>query len=167
MQSIKTYTLSVNARQYELELAADIPLLWILRDHIHLTGTKYACGVGQCGACTVLLGNQPVLSCQLTAEQVNGQKITTIEGLSEGLSGSLSGNSSGQKLHPVQQLWLDEDVSQCGYCQSGQIMMAASLFMQEAVPDKEQVDRVMSKVLCRCGTYSRIRKAIDRLIAAS
>ncbi len=154
MQNTKTYTFSVNATQHKLELAPDIPLLWILRDHIHLTGTKYACGAGQCGACTVLLNNQPVLSCQLTAEQINNQVIITIEGLSE------------HGLHPVQQAWLDEDVSQCGYCQSGQIMMAASLLMQETVPDKAQIDRVMSKVLCRCGTYSRIKKAINRLIAA-
>ena len=155
MQSIKTYTFSVNAKQYKLELAPDIPLLWILRDHIHLTGTKYACGMGQCGACTVLLDNKPVLSCQLTAEQIKGQKITTIEGLSE------------HQLHPVQQAWLDEGVSQCGYCQSGQIMMAASLFMQKTLPDEKQINQAMSKVLCRCGTYSRIKQAIDRLIAAS
>jgi len=155
MQASRTFTFSVNARQYEFDLAPDMPLLWILRDYVRLTGTKYGCGVGQCGACTVLLGDKPVMSCQLTAEQINGQKITTIEGLADA------------GLHPVQQAWVDEDVVQCGYCQSGQIMMAASLFMQEKPPSEQQIDLAMSKVICRCGTYTRIKKAITRLIESA
>jgi isoquinoline 1-oxidoreductase subunit alpha len=152
MENIKTYTFSINNKQVSLDLPEDIPLLWILRDHLQLTGTKFSCGIGQCGACTVLIDNQAVFSCQLTAEEINGKNITTIEGIS----------SNG--LHPVQQAWLDNEVSQCGYCQSGQILTAISLFTQNPAPDKDEINRVMSKVLCRCGTYTRIKKAISQLI---
>jgi len=152
MQTRKSYTFLINNKEYTLELPSDIPLLWILRDHIKLTGTKYGCGTGQCGACTVLINNKAVLSCQLSADQINGQNITTIEGLSE------------QGLHSVQQAWVDDNVPQCGYCQSGQIMTAVSLLMQNPAPDNNEVDRAMSKVLCRCGTYTRVKKTITRLM---
>jgi len=152
MQSIKTYTFSINNKSYSLELPADIPLLWILRDHLKLSGTKYGCGVGQCGACTVLINDNAVFSCLVTAEQINGKNITTIEGLSD------------NGLHPVQQAWKDANIPQCGYCQSGQIMTAVALLMQQPKPDTDEVDRMMSTVLCRCGTYTRIRETLTQLL---
>lgn len=143
-------TLNVNGRRIEVDVAPDTPLLWVLRDTLGLTGTKYGCGMALCGACTVHLEGQPIRSCSLPVSAAAEQSITTIEGLSENLS------------HPVQQAWLEIDVPQCGYCQSGQIMSAAALLAQNPTPDDQDIDAAMSGNLCRCGTYPRIRKAIHR-----
>jgi isoquinoline 1-oxidoreductase alpha subunit len=127
----------------------DTPLLWAIRDSIGLTGTKYGCGIQQCGACTVLIGKRPVRSCGITVGEVAGKDITTIEGLSP------------DSRHPVQLAWVEEQVPQCGYCQSGQIMAASSLLERNPNPTDQEIDRAMLN-LCRCGTYPRIRKAIHR-----
>ena len=141
--------LNVNGRRIEVEADADTPLLWVLRDLIGLTGTKFGCGMAQCGACTVLVGSQAVRSCTLPASAVAEQPITTIEGL-----------SANGKLHPVQQAWIDADVVQCGYCQSGQVMSAVALLKSTPKPTDADIDSAMSGNICRCGTYPRIRKAI-------
>lgn len=141
------YTLSVNNRVVSVEADADTPLLWILRDHLNLTGTKYGCGVAQCGACTVHLNGNPVRSCLLPVSAVANGKVGTIEGLGE------------KGDHPVQQAWEELDVSQCGYCQSGQIMAAVSLLKRNPKPTDEDIDNAMTNI-CRCGTHVRIRKAI-------
>jgi isoquinoline 1-oxidoreductase subunit alpha len=143
--------LDVNTQQYELDVDSSTPLLWVLREQLGLTGAKYACGLGACGSCTVLIDGRAVLSCNTPVSSVIGKKIITIEGL-----------ASAEALHPVQQAWLDENVPECGYCQSGQILTAVSLLQQYPNPDDRTIDDVMSKVLCRCGTYLRIRKAIKR-----
>lgn len=145
--------LLVNGKQQEVDVAADTPLLWVLRDHIGLTGTKYGCGIAACGACTVLVDGQPVRSCITPASSVSGKKITTIEGLSPG------------HKHPVQQAWIVEDVPQCGYCQSGQILAAVALLSAKPKPTDQDIDDAMSGVLCRCGTYVRIRRAIKKAAA--
>lgn len=144
-------TLIVNQKEHELDIDPDTPLLWALRDHLGLTGTKYGCGEGLCGACTVHLDGQVLRSCSITVAEVEGQSITTIEGLSD-----------GDEVHPVQQAWIEKDVPQCGYCQSGQMMAAAALIAEEPDPSEEDIDRGMSGNICRCGTYGRIRKAIRR-----
>ena len=141
--------LTVNSKKYELDVDSDTPLLWILRDTLNLTGTKYGCGIQQCGSCTVLVHGRPVRSCGVTLEEVAGKDILTIEGLSEDNS------------HPVQQAWIAEQVPQCGYCQSGQILTAVALLNKNTKPDEQTVNRTMN-VLCRCGTYPRIRKAITK-----
>ena len=141
--------LTVNSKKYELDVDSDTPLLWILRDTLNLTGTKYGCGIQQCGSCTVLVNGGPVRSCGVTLEEVSGKDILTIEGLSEDNS------------HPVQQAWIAEQVPQCGYCQSGQILTAVALLNRNTKPDEQTVNRTMN-VLCRCGTYPRIRKAITK-----
>ena len=141
--------LTVNSKKYELDVDSDTPLLWILRDTLNLTGTKYGCGIQQCGSCTVLVHGRPVRSCGVTLEEVAGKDILTIEGLSEDNS------------HPVQQAWIAEQVPQCGYCQSGQILTAVALLNRNTKPDEQTVNRTMN-VLCRCGTYPRIRKAITK-----
>ncbi|MEE9299122.1 MAG: (2Fe-2S)-binding protein, partial [Acidimicrobiia bacterium] len=143
-------TLRVNGTTRRVDVEPDTPLLWVLRDHLGLTGTKYGCGIAECGACTVHLDGEAELSCQLSVARAAGREITTIEGLSEDLS------------HPVQQAWIAEDVPQCGYCQSGQIMTAAALLSQNPAPGDDEIDRAMSAVLCRCGTYQRIRQAVHR-----
>ena len=143
-----SYQFIVNNKNYTVESEPDMPLLWALRDSLDLTGTKYGCGVNTCGACTVLLNNRSVRSCQVTVKACNGQSITTIEGLSE--DGS----------HPVQKAWEQAAVPQCGYCQSGQMMTLVGLLNQNKRPSDEQVNAVMSQNLCRCGTYHRIRQAI-------
>ncbi len=140
--------LIVNGRAYEVDLPDDVPLLWVLRDGIGLTGTKYGCGVAACGACTVHVNGQAVRSCQLPLGEVAGE-ITTIEGL--GAAGALSA---------IQQAWVDNQVAQCGYCQSGQIMQAAALLAENPDPDDAEIDAAMQGNLCRCGTYPRIRAAI-------
>lgn len=145
------YTLSVNRRRHTVEAPADMPLLWVLRDLIGLTGTKYGCGTGQCRACTVHLNGAAIFSCQIPVSGAAGQEITTIEGLA----------ASGT-LHPVQQAWIDEDVPQCGYCQAGQIMSAVALLSQNPNPSDQDIDGAMYGNLCRCGTYNRIRRAIRR-----
>jgi len=141
--------LTVNSKKYELDVDSDTPLLWVLRDTLNLTGTKYGCGIQQCGSCTVLVEGRLVRSCGVTLEEVAGKNILTIEGLSDDNS------------HPVQQAWIAEQVPQCGYCQSGQILTAVALLNKNTKPDEQTVNRTMN-VLCRCGTYPRIRKAITK-----
>ena len=141
--------LKINNKKHQVNVEEDTPLLWAIRDSIGLTGTKYGCGIQQCGACTVLLGKRPVRSCGITVGEVAGKDITTIEGLSSDSS------------HPVQLAWVEEQVPQCGYCQSGQIMAASSLLERNPNPTDQEIDRAMLN-LCRCGTYPRIRKAIHR-----
>lgn len=143
-------TLSVNGTPRPVELAPDTPLLWALRDTLALTGTKFGCGIGSCGSCTVLLDGAPVRSCQVTVAEVAGRKVTTIEGLSP--DGS----------HPVQRAWIADEVPQCGYCQSGQIVAAAALLARKPRPTDADIDAAMDGILCRCGTYERIRRAIHR-----
>ena len=145
-------TLDVNGRTYNVNAAPDTPLLWVLRDELGLTGTKYGCGVAQCGACTVLLDGQAMRSCQTPIAAVGAMKVTTIEGLGG--------------THPLQAAWVKHDVPQCGYCQSGQIMSAAALLKAKPKPTDEEIDRAMSANLCRCGTYQRIRNAIRSLATA-
>ncbi len=143
-------TLRVNGQEATVDVSPDMPLLWVLRDTLGLTGTKFGCGIGACGACTVLLDGKATRSCTLRVSQVGDREITTIEGLSP----------NGD--HPLQQAWLDENVSQCGYCQPGQIMTAAALLADTPHPTDEEIDAAMSGNLCRCGTYQRIRRAIHR-----
>ena len=142
-------TLTVNGKQHTLNLDLETPLLWVLRDHLKLHGTKYGCGIQQCGACTVLIGKRPVRSCGITVGEVAGKDITTIEGLSE------------DSKHPVQLAWIEEQVPQCGYCQSGQILTAVALLSRDKNPTDETINRRMNGH-CRCGTYPRIKKAIRR-----
>jgi len=142
--------LLVNGQEHELTADPAMPLLWVLRDLLGLTGTKYGCGISLCGACTVLADGEPVRSCTTPLSEVSGKKITTIEGLSQ------------DRSHPVQQAWIEEQVPQCGYCQSGQILSAVALLARKPRPSDADVDQAMSGVLCRCGTYPRIRRAIRR-----
>lgn len=144
------YTLHVNGRTQTLDVPADTPLLWVLREDLKLTGTKFGCGIGICRACTVHLDGAAAPSCQMTVAQADGHKITTIEGLET------------TEAKALQQAWIDLDVPQCGYCQSGQIMTAAALLKDEAHPTDADVKSAMSANLCRCGTYNRIRAAIHR-----
>ena len=141
--------LKINGKNRLVDVEEDTPLLWAIRDTVGLTGTKYGCGIQQCGACTVLIGKRPVRSCGITVGEVAGKDITTIEGLSE------------DSKHPVQLAWVEEQVPQCGYCQSGQIMAAVSLLERKPNQTDQEIDRAMLN-LCRCGTYPRIRKAIHR-----
>jgi isoquinoline 1-oxidoreductase alpha subunit len=143
-------TLIVNGESRTVDVSPDTPLLWVLRDELGLTGTKYGCGKALCGACTVLLNGAPVRSCVMPVSAVSGSRITTIEGLSP--DGS----------HPVQKAWLEEDVPQCGYCQPGQMLVAAALLEQNDDPSDDDIDAALSGVLCRCGTHARIRRAIHR-----
>lgn len=142
------FQLTINGQTKEVEADASTPLLWILRDHLKMVGTKFGCGIAQCGACTVLLNGNAIRSCQLPVSAVGNQKVTTIEGLSD--DGS----------HPLQQAWVEVDVPQCGYCQAGQIMQAASLLNQNSNPTDEEIETVMNGNICRCGTYLRIKEAI-------
>ncbi len=146
-------TLSVNGRNVEVDVDPNTPLLWVLRDHLKLVGTKFGCGIAQCGACTVHLNGVAVRSCILPVSSVADQAVTTIEGLS----------TTG--THPVQEAWLEHDVPQCGYCQAGQIMSAAALLSQTASPSDEQIDTAMNGNICRCGTYTRIHAAIKTAAA--
>jgi isoquinoline 1-oxidoreductase alpha subunit len=142
--------LNVNNQSHNVDAEPDMPLLWVLRDLLHLTGTKYGCGMAQCGACTVHLNGEAVRSCVTPVRRAENQKIITIEGLSNNTS------------HPLQRAWQEEDVPQCGYCQSGQIMAAAVLLREKPDPTDQDIDDAMSGNICRCGTYQRIRKAIHR-----
>ena len=142
--------LSVNRKEYETEADPNTPLLWVIRDDIGLTGTKFGCGVAQCGACTVHVNGEAKRSCVTPVKATVGAEITTIEGISSDLS------------HPLQKAWIAEDVPQCGYCQSGQIMSAAILLKENKKPTDEDIDHAMSGIICRCGTYNRIRAAIKR-----
>ena len=147
--------LNVNGQERTIEgVADDTPLLWVLRDELKLVGTKFGCGIAQCGACTVHLNGSPVRSCSIPASAVAGQKITTVEGLAD-----------GAVLSALQQAWIDHDVAQCGYCQAGQLMTATALLKQHPNPTDAQIDQVMTN-FCRCGTYVRIRKAIHAAAAA-
>ena len=141
--------LTVNGKQHSLDVDPSTPLLWVLRDHLNLVGTKYGCGMAQCGACTVHLEGTPVRSCSTPLSAANGKSVTTIEGLA--VNGDLT---------PVQQAWVDLDVPQCGYCQAGQIMSATALLAKNAMPTDADIDAAMSGNYCRCGTYNRIRAAI-------
>lgn len=144
-------TLTINGKAAEVDADPNTPLLWVLRDHLHLTGTKYGCGMAQCGACTVHLDGQAIRSCVTPVSAVSGKQVTTIEGLAE--------QTLGKK---VQQAWQEVDVPQCGYCQSGQIMAATALLQQNPKPDDAQITAAMEGNLCRCGTYNRIRAAIHK-----
>ena len=142
------FILKINGQTQEVDVDSTTPMLWVLRDHVKLVGTKYGCGIAQCGACTVHLGDNAVRSCQLPVSAVGEQEITTIEGLSE----------NGD--HPVQKAWLEIDVPQCGYCQAGQIMSASALLKRDPNPSDEEIESAMNGNICRCGTYTRIKKAI-------
>ncbi|MCU0395455.1 MAG: (2Fe-2S)-binding protein [Chitinophagaceae bacterium] len=143
-----TYELTVNGRKHTVDVAEDTPLLWVLRDHLRLLGTKYGCGAGQCGACTVLLGNNAVRACSLPIASIKERAVTTIEGLSE------------KGDHPLQLAWDEVDVPQCGYCQAGQIMTAAALLRRTPKPTVQQIENALHGNLCRCGAYHRIREAV-------
>lgn len=148
-----TYTLHINGKPIAIQADEKMPLLWVIRDIIGLTGTKFGCGIAQCGACTVLLNGNPIRSCSIPASAVVNQPVTTIEGLSPDNS------------HPVQKAWLAEQVPQCGYCQSGQILAAAALLNKIAHPSDKDIDSAMQGNICRCGCYPRIRKAIKTAAA--
>src|ERR1700731_215920 len=141
---------SVNGKHVDLDVDPSTPLLWVIRDSLRLTGTKYGCGMAQCGACTVHIDGEAVRSCVAPVSRAEGKKITTIEGISPDLT------------HPLQLAWIEIDVPQCGYCQSGQIMSAAVLLAENSAPNDEDIDEAMSGNICRCGTYPRIRRAIHR-----
>lgn len=145
-----SFSLSVNGKQHELIVPPDMPLLWVLRDALGLTGTKYGCGIGLCGACTVHLDGQAVRSCQTSVSTIGSRKVTTIEGL------------SANRSHPVQRAWIVEQIPQCGFCQSGQIMQAAALLTKNPHATREEIDQAMTGNICRCATYQRIRRAIER-----
>ena len=146
--------ITINGKRQSFEAEPAMPLLWLLRDLAGLTGTKYGCGAGLCGACTVHLDGKPVRSCMVPASQAAGHAVTTIEGV------------SADRSHPVQRAWIAEDVPQCGYCQAGQIMSAVALLAETPKPSDEQIDAAMAGNLCRCGTYQRIRRAIHRAAGA-
>ena len=139
-------TLNINGKDHTLQVSEDVPLLWVIREHLQLTGTKFGCGISQCGACTVHVDGQPMRSCQLRVGRMAGRKITTIEGIAED--------------HPVKQAWIDIQVPQCGYCQSGQIMSAVALVEKNSDPSEQEIIQAMEGNLCRCGTYTRIKTAI-------
>lgn len=142
------YNLRINEKNYEVDVEDDTPLLWVIRDHLGLVGTKYSCGIAQCGACTVHINGEATFSCTLPISSVGNDKVTTIEGLSE------------EGDHPVQKAWNEVDVAQCGYCQAGQIMNAASFLKKNPKPTLEEIDNAMNRNLCRCGTYHKIREAV-------
>ena len=148
------FNLNINGTSREVEVDPATPLLWVLRDHLNLVGTKYGCGIAQCGSCTVHLGNVATRSFMLPVSAVGNQQVTTIEGLSE------------QGDHPVQKAWLEVDVPQCGYCQAGQIMQAAALLKSNPNPSDEEIEGAMNGNICRCGTYVRIKKAIQMAAAS-
>lgn len=150
------FTLKINGKSHQIsDIDPDTPILWVLRDTLGLVGTKFGCGVAQCGACTIHLDGSAVRSCSMPVSAVAGMSITTIEGLA----------SEGGELHPLQQAWIDNDVPQCGYCQAGQIMSAAALLASNPQPTDAQIDSAMSGNLCRCGTYHRVKKSIHDVAA--
>lgn len=144
------YSLRVNGQTHQVDVEPDTPLLWVLRDAIGLTGTKYGCGAGQCGSCTVHIDGAAIRSCRTEVSQVGNRDVTTIEGL------------GASALHAVQKAWIAEEVVQCGYCQSGQLMAAAALLTSNPKPTDRDIDRAMNGIICRCGTYERVRKGIHR-----
>lgn len=141
----------LNGSAVEVDVESDTPLLWVIRDTLGFTGTKFGCGMGLCGACTVHMNGNAIRSCSMPVSAIAGQKVTTIEGL-----------GSESHLHPVQEAWIEESVPQCGYCQSGQIMSATALLKQNPMPSEDDIKNFMSGNICRCGTYPKIRKAISR-----
>lgn len=143
------FTIKVNGQKHQLDVDSDTPILWVLRDHLKLVGTKYGCGIAQCGACTIHLNGNSIRSCSLPISAVGDKEVTTIEGLSE----------NGD--HPVQKAWLEHDVPQCGYCQAGQIMNAAAFLEKNPDPSSDEIATAMNGNICRCGTYTRINKAIQ------
>lgn len=143
-----TFNLKINGEEHRVDVDPATPLLWVIRDHVKLLGTKYGCGIAQCGACTVHLGDTAIRSCMLTVSSVGNQEVTTIEGLSE------------QGDHPVQKAWIEVDVPQCGYCQAGQIMTASAFLKQNSNPTDAEIEMAMNGNICRCGTYLRIKKAV-------
>ena len=147
--------LKINGKSHAIDVDPTTPLLWVIRDYVGLTGTKFGCGIAQCGACTVHLNGKAIRSCVTPVRVAMDQEITTIEGLGD-----------AQQLHPLQQAWIDEQVPQCGYCQSGQIMSAAALLDSNPSPSDADIDRAMAGIICRCGTYPRIRKGIKRAALA-
>lgn len=149
--------LTVNSKKYEVNVDPSTPVLWVLRDHLNLIGTKFGCGVGACGACTIHLNGRALKSCQLPVSAVGGQAITTIEGIVD----------ENTDLHPVQKAWLELDVAQCGYCQTGQIMAAVALLKSKPNPTDEDIDAAMTGNICRCGTYIRIKAAIHQAAKSS
>jgi aerobic-type carbon monoxide dehydrogenase small subunit (CoxS/CutS family) len=173
------YSIIVNGRSRTVDVEADTPLLWVLRDTLGLTGTKFGCGQGVCGACTVHEAGRAVRSCSMAIADAAGKSFTTIEGLApsgargdtpatsgpHGANGAKGANASAH-LHPIQQAWLDEDVAQCGYCQPGMIMTASALLASTKSPTDADIDAAMSDSVCRCGTYNRMRAAIKRAAAA-
>ena len=146
----KQFQIKVNEKKFAVEVEPDTPLLWVLRDSLTLTGTKFGCGLGVCGACTVHVNGEAVRSCQISVSATEGKSVTTIEGL------------SADGSHPVQKAWLTEEVAQCGYCQPGQIMQACALLSKNRNPSDAAINEAMADNICRCGTYQRIRKAIKR-----
>ena len=149
-------TLTINGERHDIDVDPSTPLLWVIREQTGLTGTKFGCGIAQCGACTVHLNGSPIRSCVTPVQVATNQSVTTIEGIGSKETG----------LHAIQQAWIDEQVPQCGYCQSGQIMSAVALLSNNPAPTDEDIDRAMSGNICRCGTYPRIRKGIKRAAAS-
>jgi isoquinoline 1-oxidoreductase subunit alpha len=143
-------SLKINGKSYKIDVPPDTPLLWVIREHLQLTGTKFGCGVGECGCCTVHINGQAEKSCLLPVREAQGKTITTIEGLPED--------------HPVKRAWIQEQVPQCGYCQPGQMMQAAALLQEEPAPSEEKILQTMDEILCRCGTYPRIKKALQTAV---
>ena len=143
-----SFTLNINGKAHTVQVDGDVPLLWVIREYLQLTGTKFGCGIAQCGACTAHVDGQPMRSCQLQVSRAVGREITTIEGIGED--------------HPVKQAWIDVQVPQCGYCQSGQIMSAVALVEKNSNPSEEEIIQAMDGNLCRCGTYMRIKRAIKQ-----
>ncbi len=144
----ESITLKINGQSHTVQVDGDVPLLWVIREYLQLSGTKFGCGIAQCGACTVHVDGQPMRSCQLQVSRAVGREITTIEGIAED--------------HPVKQAWIDIQVPQCGYCQSGQIMSAVALVEKNSNPSEEEIIQAMEGNLCRCGTYTRIKQAINQ-----
>ena len=149
------FTLQINGKKHEVEVDPSTPILWVLRDHLNLVGTKYGCGIAACGSCTIHLNGVAVRSCQLSVSTIGNQEITTIEGLSE------------KGDHPIQKAWLEHDVPQCGYCQAGQIMTAAALIKNNPDPSDEAIEAAMDGNICRCGTYTRIKAAFKTAAKAT
>jgi isoquinoline 1-oxidoreductase alpha subunit len=143
-------SLTVNGKNYEVDVPPDMALLWVIRDHVKLSGTKYGCGIGECGSCTVHIDGKAERSCAITVEEVQGKKITTIEGIPED--------------HPVKRAWIQEQVVQCGYCQPGIMMQVASLISETPTPDAQKVIDALDDVICRCGTYQRIKKGVETAV---